>query len=341
MRALLEVTHPAHVHFFRHVIAELRTAGHEVAVTARDKDMALALLQELGIEHTVLSRTGVGLTGLLGEMLLRDARLVRFGRRFRPDVLSGVSGLYAAHAGLVLRKPVVVWDDTEHARLSHALTNPCATAIYTPDCFRADVGAKQRRYAGCHELAYLHPDRFTPDREVVRSVGIDPDERYVVVRFVGWGAAHDAGHRGIGSRERREFVEAIRASATPWITSEAPLSADLEPYRLRIPFSKVHDVLAFAAMYVGEGATMAAEAALLGTPAVYVNPLGAGLIDMVSEFGLCRQVTPSEAPAQVRRWLEEPDPTVWADRRARLLADKVDVTGFVVETLLRHAAEGR
>ena len=37
----MDITHPAHVHFFRHAIAELRARGHDVAVTTRRKDITL------------------------------------------------------------------------------------------------------------------------------------------------------------------------------------------------------------------------------------------------------------------------------------------------------------
>lgn len=39
-------------------------------------------------------------------------------------------------------------------------------------------------------------------------------------------------------------------------------------------------------MFIGEGATMASEAAILGTPAVYINPLSAGTIEAQVKYGL-------------------------------------------------------
>ena len=35
----------------------------------------------------------------------------------------------------------------------------------------------------------------------------------------------------------------------------------------------MHDLLYYATMYIGEGATMASEAAILGTPSIYINTL--------------------------------------------------------------------
>jgi hypothetical protein len=343
MRILFDITHPAHVHFFRHAIAELLARGDQVAVTTRHKDITVELLAELGIPATPLTAAGKGLAGLVVEMILRDVRLRRFCRRFRPDVLTAVSGAFAAQTAWLVGKPAVVWDDTEHQKFAHFVTRPFASAIFSPDCYTKPQGPKHHLYAGCHELAYLHPGRFTPDPQVVRSLGIDPHSRYCLVRFVSWGAHHDVGQHGIAADRRREFLESLSAVARPYVTSEAPLPAELEPFGLRVPVSKVHHVLAFAALYVGEGATMASEAALLGTPAVYTNTLPAGTIAMFARSGLVEQITDTDAA--LRRclaWLadDQAKPRA-AAARDRLLADKIDVTALIVQTLGDYARRGR
>jgi hypothetical protein len=40
MKVLIDIGHPAHVHFFRNAIRELESKGHAVKVTARDKEVA-------------------------------------------------------------------------------------------------------------------------------------------------------------------------------------------------------------------------------------------------------------------------------------------------------------
>jgi hypothetical protein len=40
MKILIDIGHPAHVHFFKNAIRELEGRGHEVKVTARDKEVA-------------------------------------------------------------------------------------------------------------------------------------------------------------------------------------------------------------------------------------------------------------------------------------------------------------
>ena len=54
-------------------------------------------------------------------------------------------------------------------------------------------------------------------------------------------------------------------------------------------------MLAFAGLYVGEGATMASEAAVLGTPAVYVNTLTMGYVQDEERYGLLHHFTNGRA----------------------------------------------
>jgi predicted glycosyltransferase len=335
MRILVEMTHPAHVHFFRHAIAEFERHGHKVAVTARDKDVTIELLHHYGIAFTQLSKMGRTKMSLFGEMLVRDASLFRFCRRFKPDILTAISGVFAAHIGWVLGKPVVVWDDTEIATAAHKITHPFVTAIYSPDCFKKSFGKKHHLYPGLHELAYLHPKRFTADSEVVKSLGIDPAQKYCIIRFVSWQAHHDAFQHGLIEHDRLRFVEEIARYARPYITSESPLPAELEPYRLNIPVHQIHHVAAFATLYVGEGATMAAESALLGVPSVYVNTLRAGTIDMLQGYGLLKQTADTgQALEYCIDWLSDSaakEKCIAA--RNKLLTDKIDVTEYIVTTI--------
>ena len=335
MRILIEATHPAHVHFFRNAIAEFKSRGYQVAVTTREKDITVELLSNLGIEFTTLSKVGVGRSALIREMLVRDFRLWRFCRRFKPDVLTGISGVFAAHAGFMLRRPVVIWDDTEHQKLAHMITYPFVTLAYSPDCYEKVFGKKHRLYPGFHELAYLHPNRFTPDPEVVKSLGIDPGQKYCIIRLVSWGAHHDVGQSGFVDEQKVEFVEQIAEYAKPYITSEGDLPGELEKYQLKIPVHQIHHVMGYASLCVGEGATMASESAVLGVPAVYINTLKLGYINMLEKYGLVKQTTDTGKALELSLdWLKD-EAAVERCKAARdkMLSEKIDVTDFIVETI--------
>lgn len=339
MRIVVEITHPAHVHFFRNAITIWKEHGHQVAVTAREKDITIALLKNYNIDFEILSRVGRGKVGLLKELFVRDYKLWQFCRAFKPDILTGISGVFAAHAGFAIRKPVIVWDDTEHQKISHRLTYPFITQMQSPDCYTRCLGKKQVLYAGCHELAYLHPNRFVPDEQVVRDLGIDTSEKYCIIRLISWNAHHDVGQHGFDDKKKGYVIEQIAKYARPYITSEGPLPPELEKYQLKIPYHLIHHVMAFAAMCVTEGATMASESALLGTPAIYTNTLRLGYVDMLEGYGLIKQTTNTEQMLELCfGFLSDSFAAPqYRQIRDKLLNSKIDVTAYIVETIEKYS----
>ena len=52
MRILIDILHPAHVHFFRNFHEEMADRGHELCITARDKDRSVDLLRAVRAART-------------------------------------------------------------------------------------------------------------------------------------------------------------------------------------------------------------------------------------------------------------------------------------------------
>ena len=51
MRILIDILHPAHVHFFRNFHDEMAGRGHDLYITARDEDRSLELLCDFGLPY--------------------------------------------------------------------------------------------------------------------------------------------------------------------------------------------------------------------------------------------------------------------------------------------------
>lgn len=346
MRFAVDLLHPAHVHFFRHFVREMEARGHRTLLTARAKEHTLDLLEAYDLPYVPISRQARGTVGLARELAVRTARFWRLARRFRPDYLLGIMGPTVALAGKALPgSRTVIFYDTEMARVTNRFAYPLADLVCTPECYRGRVPARHLRYPGYHELAYLHPRRFRPDPGVLAEHGLPPGDPLFVVRFVAWAASHDAGERGFSPAGKRRLVELLTARGRVVVSSEAPLPPELEPYRLALPPEHVHHVLAAARLLAGESATMASEAAVLGTPAVFVSTTGRGYTDEQEErYGLVHNFTPEreeEALARVEELAAREDLAAdAARRRERLLAERIDVTGWMVELFESGAAAG-
>ena len=343
MHVLVDITHPAHVHFYRHAMEIWRGRGHRVTITSRGKDVVSALLEKYGLDHLNLGPARKGPAGLALELVQRNFRLIRLIRRLGPDVLTGIGGIFAAQSGRLLGKPAVVFTDTEKARLSNALTFPFAAAVVTPDCFAAPVKPRHRhiKYAGYHELAYTHQRRFKPDPEVPGLFGIKPEEKFVILRSVNWGASHDVGQRGFTGLA--EVVGRIERHAKVLISAEGGLPPELESRRLTEAPHLVLHLQYYADLYIGEGATMASECACLGTPAIFVSTISAGTIEEQNQrYGLVFPFDDQErATAKAVEILTGPEPRqAWREKGLRLQKEKIDVTEFTADLVERFGGQG-
>jgi len=344
MRVLFDVTHPAHVHLFKNAIAELSADGAAVRVVSREKEVTTDLLDAYGIEHTPLSSKGERKVSLAAEWARREVRTFQVARSFDPDVVVSHLSPSAVHAARLVGAESVVFNDQEHPNTVPRLTAPLTTAYCTPRSYGADRGSVHRRYDGFHELAYLHPNRFTPDRSALRDHGVDTEEPYALLRFVSMGAHHDVGERGIPPATQAEIVETLSAFGEVYVSTEAPLPDSLSANRLPVPPESMHDLLAEASLCVTDSATMAMEAAVLGTPTVRSNSIGAGgefgTLSAVASYDLIEQVPATGVVVAARRLANDPDAaTRWAERRQELLDDTVDVTAYEL-SVIREVADG-
>lgn len=344
VKILVEILHPAHVHVFRNAIQLWRERGDEVLVLSREKECANDLLDAYGIEHRSISRIGRKKLSLAAEMIVRDWRMWREAARFKPDILVGVMGVTVVQVARLLGKPAVVFYDTENAGITNRFVYPLAYAVCTPTCYQGAVRGHHVTYPGYHELAYLHPDRFAPDPKLAREAGVDPASRYFILRFVSWQASHDIGETGLTSDFKRQLVDRLLAEGRVAITSEGDLPADLEPYRLMAPPHRIHHVMAYATMLVGESATMASECAVLGVPSLFVSDTGRGYTDEEEErYGLVFNFKTDQSRQvfdKVEQLLGMDDlDTAFKERRAHLLREKIDTTSWMVDYLDHVVAE--
>lgn len=333
MRVLIDVCHPAHAHFFRNPIRILAQRGHEVTVTSRDKEMTLGLLDDMGFEHRVLSTEGGGgLVALGRELWQRDWALARVARAVRPEVMTAIGGTFVAHAGALTGIPSLVFYDTENARLQNLLTYPFSACVVAPRAYGAWLPRRNIRYPGYHELSYLHPNVFNPNREIAIANGLAPEEETFLIRLVSWRANHDIGEKGWNDALLRAVVSKLSGLGKVLISAESPLPPDLEGNAYRGNPAAIHHLMAFLRLYVGESATMASECAVLGTPALYAAHTGRGYTDeQERRFGLVkniRRLALTNLVQAMDEMLAEPSET-WTQRRRQLLEDCIEVAPFV------------
>jgi len=348
MRVLFDLGHPADVHLFKHAIWHCQKKGYAVKIVCRPRDNLLALLKRYRLPCTSLGHAE-SLIGKMVGMLRIDYQLYRVVRRFRPNLLVNFASPYSVHLGYFLNIPVITFIDTEPDSFSpyylyyRLIFQPFVKKVFIPQSYRQSFNAPHRiRYRGFKELAYLHPNRFRVDPKVLEPLNLRPGEKIILVKFAAADAIHDVNYRMFrNNTERVRFVRALQPYGRVFVSSELHIP-ELKELELNLPPGDIHHLLAVAHLYVGEGATMAAEAGILGTPWVFLYRRGLGYLNFQQErYGLgkvCLSVP--EALQASQRFLTIPDvKTKWAKKRQRLLNEHIDVTAMIIEEIEKVACQ--
>ena len=336
MRVLVDMGHPTDVNLFRNVIKELERRGHEVKITAADKENTAMILEGYGFDYE-LRRHYRRLASKAVGMFVNDIWLYKIARKFKPDIFISPGSPYAAQVSKLLGRVHIAFTNTERAKLAIRLMLPFTDVVCTPSCFRRDLGPKQVRFNSYYELAYLHPNYFKPDPAVLEKLNIDRNERYILLRFSALTSHHDIGVRGFGFKTRNEmqaFIKEIENYGRVFLTSEIKLGEEFEKYKVRVPTTDFHSFVYFATMYIGEGAKTASEAAVLGVPSIYVSTTRRGYLDDLEErYGLAYTIENREEALRKAKELlaDENLKSKWKEKREKMLRDKIDTTKFMVE----------
>lgn len=356
MNILIDIVHPAHVHLLRNFYHEMVGRGHKVVVTCKDIPSARQLLEMYRIPYIYLGEKKDNIVLKAVEQLWFNLRLLRIAREEGCTLAFGSSITLAHIAALSRWSPfgkrinaILLDDDDDEVEPLYAkYGHPFADAVLSP----MDTPRKTRKvvyYPAYHELAYLHPQRFVPDASVLDDAGIrykrDANGRvtdvepYFVMRFNAFKAHHDVGVVGLTIENKRRMVELLSKHGKVFITTERNIDEEFVPYQLRVPQEKVHSLLYYATMFVGDSQTMTSEAAVLGTPSIRCNTF-VGRIHYLEEeehrYGLTYGFRPSDSEAMFRR-VEEllamggaELKEEWGKRRKVLLREKIDYTAFQV-----------
>lgn len=347
MNILIDIGHPGHVHLLHGVAENLKALGHKVYYSVRDIPVAKRLMEHYGMTPWLdLGGKRDSLFGKARTVLHQDVQLLRFARRNHIDIgLS--SGIVLSHVSKFTRMKSFVFDDDDDAAepLVVKYGHPLSDVVFTPDCIRRAT-SKAVYYAGTHELAYLHPNRFTPDQMILDKAGLKEGERFFIMRFVALKGHHDVGQKGLSLEQKCRLLDLMKKYGRVIVTSERELEPEFEPYRLPVPPEEIHSLMAYSSMFVGDSQTMTSEAAIMGVPALKCNTF-AGRLSVPNmleqQYGLCYAYHPDDFDKlyeHVKSLLERnPDDlhAEWKEKRERFLDEHIDVTAFFTQFIENYS----
>jgi len=342
MKPLFFLAHPAHYHLFKHIIKYLKENNKKYLVVIKSKDILEQLLINEDIPYkNILTSEKKGrskisiLYNSIKGLLIRDLKLAKIVRKEKSDLLIGTDWSIV-HVGFFLRKPsIAVNEDDTIATPENKYFYPMAKTLLLPSCCDKGKWLKKRvTYNSYHELAYLHPNHFTPNIDIVKQ--FNPENKpFVIIRLVKLTASHDIGKEGIDDEILDTLINSISKKYEIFITSEKKLTSKYEKYRITLNPIHIHHALYYANLFIGDSQTMAAEAGVLGTPFIRVNDF-VGKIGYLDELENKYQLGFGFKTNQLKKMLIKVEDLVtkdnlkteWKARHEKMLKDKIDFAQF-------------
>jgi predicted glycosyltransferase len=338
MKILFYLGHPAHFHLFKNIITHL-SVKNDISILTKKKDILDELLNKSGFAYYNILPSGRkdSKFNIALGLIKRDYRMLKYCLKFKPDIMVGTSP-EICHVGKFLNIPSinVNEDDANAVSLYAKMSYPFATDILTPEsCDNGKWNDKSIKYNSYHELAYLHPNVFNPDENVLKGYNIK--KPYYILRFSALNAYHDKGVKGIHKELGLKIIDKLITKGNIYITSERKLEPEFEQYQLNINPLDIYHIIYFSEMYIGDSQTMAAESAVLGVPSLRFNDF-AGRLGYLEELEKEYQLTfgfrtnnPVGLLTKIDELLNIKDiKQIWSDRRNKMLTEKIDTTKFFV-----------
>lgn len=342
MRYLFFFVHPSKFHVFRETINFLKSNGHQVDILITSKDVLEDLVKKEGWHYTNIFPEGRKIKGVSplissGINFSRTIlRLYNYSKKKKYDLF--ITDDLLVFLSKWFKVPAITFTDDDLAitkQFSVILSR--SSYILAPEI--TDLGKysyKKIGFSGYKELAYLHPNHFKPNKDIIKLFNQDLSP-YFILRLVLLRSYHDVGKKGLTNEKIRKLISLLETKGKVFISAERELPKEFEKYRLNLSPELISHALYYAEMFIGDSQTMTSEAAVLGTPAFRCNDF-AGKINVMEEketmYGLSFNYSPTHFDDMYKKIEEllkvDNIKDEFRKRRQRMLEDKIDLSRFMI-----------
>lgn len=353
MRLLIVLNHPAHYFVFKYTVLLLKEKRYDIQYAICNKDILEDLLISEDVDYIKINNRrnrkksffSIALNGII-QLIIQDYKLFLLTKKYKPKLLIGTD-ISITHVGKLLKIPSFVFneDDYEINKFFCKFSYPFAFKIVSPDvCSVGKYLSKKLSYNGFQKMAYLHPAYFKPNTDYIKDL-VNEDEPYFVIRLVSLTAGHDVegNHNGISNDLLDIIIELLSSRGRVFINSEKKLDNKYQQYALSISPNKMHHLLAYATLFIGDSQTMCAEAGLLGTPFIRFNDF-VGKINYLNELENKYQLgigiptcKSNDLIPTIKKLLDIKDiKKEWGIKKQKVFDEKIDVAEFYAKLIMNQ-----
>jgi len=287
---------------FNAIARELEKEGHEVIFTCRDYDYVVSLFDLLQRDVMVFGEHGGGT--LFGKLMAGNKRIELLAKYInnldeKPDYHISYSSPESTRVAFGLGIPTITINDSPHAKAVGKLTVPLSKyLVYSSSISKEkwlSLGALEEQlqpYNGIDEVAWLID--FEPNPEVLAQLSLTVDDHFIVARPEESNAAYmlELGIDGLTYLDviLEDIFKEYEGKVVMFPRYETQKEALKKKFgdKLIIP-PKALDTLSlyyYSDLCITGGATMAREAAAIGTPSISYYPQPLDVLEYIASIGI-------------------------------------------------------
>jgi uncharacterized protein len=337
MNIIVDITHPAHLNLFKRAIQILHNKGNQVFVTCINRGSLPSIVaSELNpiMVKTLGNHRGTTFSILFEANFLRLFHIFLYLWNKKIDVGISFGSFLMGFILTLRRKPNIHLSDDPERKLNAILELITCTERYLPPI--VTPYGKTKIFNSLKEWAYLSPKYFAPDNSVLEYYDLIP-YKYIFVREV-----------STGSLNYKSQKNAIIAAVAHNFPAKIKVILSLEDKNLislyppewillSEPVKNIHSLMYFSRIVISSGDSMAREGAMLGVPSVYCGNRIMKANQLLIDKGMLYKIVPEDMGSFIRGILKSENYIEdQINFRAKLLDDWIDVTDFIMTTILKH-----
>lgn len=290
MRILFDIYHLPQLNFFKPTLQQLGPEKVDICCVNRGRlvDVIRHDLPEYNLFVYGDYKYNTGFVSTVFRIIL--PRLYNLHKHVKDNRYSLV--LSATYQALLVswinNMPCIGFSD-DPRRITYSLTKLCSNEFYIPSFAFNDKTVS--RFNALKEWAYLAPDYFTPDAQVLEKFNIVPGE-YIFIRDVSTKTLnYQAQSENIIPRLASEISDPVVLSL------ENKANRSLFPKHwliLEEPVSGIHSIMYYSKFIVSTGDSMAREGGMLGVNSIYLGERNMPANQMLIREGTLHKLTSKE-----------------------------------------------
>jgi uncharacterized protein len=271
MNILFDLLHPSDVNLFKNTILTLPKLGHKVFITFRERGALKEIAQREFSDYNVvqIGKHRKGILQKIFSIIEREFKTYFYFRKNKINIVVS-QGLACGISCKLLNIKILHYDDDSEYKLTFYLGKWFSDIDVMPD-FMTVSGRNFVKYKGFKELAYLHPDYFTPATPTFLSLHNAEPFKYIFIREISNTSMNYLHHKTklyeIVEYLKKKGVHIVLSLENKELVTEYSKSCTI----LKEPIKDLHSLIYYSQFVISSGDTMAREACLLGVPCIYTG----------------------------------------------------------------------